>query len=645
MALPETFTDIETCVDAVIAAAGREIVLGIPLGLGKPNGFVNALYRRVAAEPSLQLRIVTALTPAVPKGRSLLERRFLAPLVGRIWAGYEPLDYAAAVASGSLPPNIDVEEFYFAPGSALGAPYAQRHHVNANYSQVARLLADRGVNVIAQAVARHGEGAAARYSFGSNADLTRDVVAALGADRRPFLVGVVTPAMPFMPHDAATEPGFWNAIVDTAGDAGPSSAAAGPAGEPLFVVPNEPVGLVDYAIATHVASLVEDGGTLQIGIGSLGDAVAHVIRLRQTDNAAYRALCERLVGEPELALRAALPVRLEPFAEGLYAASEMLVEGLLHLIEAGVVRRRVDTVAADGAKVLLHAAFFIGSAELYRRLSSLDDDTRAAIEMTGVGFVNTLDGDYARKCRDRRDARFVNSAMMVTLDGAVVSDALEGKRVVSGVGGQHDFVGMAQHLPGARSIIVLPATRTKAGRAQSNIVFEYAHTTVPRQFRDIVVTEYGAADLRGASDRDVMVRLLGIADARFQSALLERAQAAGKIERGFALPDAYRANTPARLEARLEGAVLAKLPHFPLSSEFDDTEARLAVALEWLGARAGSKLALARLALGGPGPRGENVASLLSRMGLERPRGFEERVSRRLLLAALAATDDERPLR
>jgi hypothetical protein len=260
-----------------------------------------------------------------------------------------------------------------------------------------------------------------------------------------------------------------------------------------------------------------------------------------------------------------------------------------------------------------------------------------------VAFVNTLDGDYKLKCAQRVQARFVNSAMLVTLDGAVVSDAVEGKSVVSGVGGQHDFVAMAQHLPGARSIITLPATRTKAGRTQSNIVFDYPHTTIPRQLRDIVVTEYGAVDLRGKSDRDVMLALICIADARFQDGLLARAKAAGKIEAGARVPDSFRRNTPAALAERLAGDLRSKLPHFPLSSDFTAEEARVVVALEHLKAYSGSKRTLAGLFFAAPRADESNRA-VLARMGLERAASLEEQISRRLLLAALSKTRDARPL-
>ena len=122
--------------------------------------------------------------------------------------------------------------------------------------------------------------------------------------------------------------------------------------------------------------------------------------------------------------------------------------------------------------------------------------------------------------------------MMVTLLGAAVSDGLADGQVVSGVGGQYNFVAMAHSLPEARSILALRSTREKHGKVTSNILWNYGHTTIPRHLRDIVVTEYGIADLRGRTDQDVIAALLNIADSRFQDALKREAQAAGKLAGG-----------------------------------------------------------------------------------------------------------------
>jgi len=97
--------------------------------------------------------------------------------------------------------------------------------------------------------------------------------------------------------------------------------------------------------------------------------------------------------------------------------------------------------------------------------------------------------------------------MMLTLLGAAVSDALADGRVVSGVGGQYNFVSMAHALPCARpSCACVPLARARR-QDTSNIVWNYAHTTIPRHLRDIVITEYGIADLRGRTDSEVIAAL------------------------------------------------------------------------------------------------------------------------------------------
>jgi len=303
-------------------------------------------------------------------------------------------------------------------------------------------------------------------------------------------------------------------------------------------------------------------------------------------------------------------------------------------MHAGVLKREVD-----GA--LLHAAFFLGSRAFYGALREMPPADLAKLRMGAVSFVNELYGDEVGKRRARVKARFVNNAMMATLLGAAISDALENGQVVSGVGGQYNFVAQSFALEDARSIILLRATRTAKRRTTSNILWNYGHTTIPRHLRDIVVTEYGIADLRGKTDRDVIAAMLAVADSRFQDELLRRARDAGKIERGFELPAACRDNTPERIARALAGARdEGLLPPFPFGSDFTATEARLMPALKRL--RAASPLHLARLLARGffaSAPSGE-LRDCLARMGLEHPSGAVERVEAALLRAALEASPE-----
>src|SRR5262249_54981394 len=145
-----------------------------------------------------------------------------------------------------------------------------------------------------------------------------------------------------------------------------------------------------------------------------------------------------------------------------------------------------------------------------------------------------------------------NNAMMATLLGGAVSDGLEDGRVVSGVGGQYNFVAQAFALESARSILTLEATRTAGGKVQSNVRWSYGHLTIPRHLRDIIVTEYGIADLRGKSDHEVIAAMLAVADSRFQGELMRQAKDAGKLAREFELPRSARENVPERISRTLK---------------------------------------------------------------------------------------------
>ena len=233
---------------------------------------------------------------------------------------------------------------------------------------------------------------------------------------------------------------------------------------------------------------------------------------------------------------------------------------------------------------LLHGAFFLGPRGFYAALRDLPEAERRQFSMCGVSFVNQLDGaDQALKIAQRRHGRFFNSSMMVTLLGAAVSDGLADGRVVSGVGGQYNFVAMAHSLPEARSILTLRSTREKNSKVTSNILWNYGNTTIPRHLRDIVVTEYGVADLRGLTDQDAIAALLNIADSRFQESLQREAQAAGKLRSDHRIPQLHRNNTPRALEERF---VLARarglFSEFPFGTDLTGEEIVLAKALSGL---------------------------------------------------------------
>jgi acyl-CoA hydrolase len=622
-AAPKYHKAAETLVDAVIDEVGKNIVLGLPLGLGKANHIANALFERAVADSSINLRIFTALTLEPPAPAAGIARRFTEPLVERLFAGYPALAYARAARAGSLPPNITVNEFFLQAGHWLGVGSAQQNYISANYTHAARYMLEAGVNVVAQLVAKRTDPSGTSFSLSCNPDITVDLLPAFETIRqaggKAILLGQVNSELPYMAGDAALAESAFAHILE-----------APDCDFPLFAPPKPPVGLTDHALGLHVARLVKDGGTLQIGIGSIADAVAHGLILRHRDTAAFEDAVSRLTAanSNERVWEGG------PFAEGLYGASEMLVDAFLALIDAGILKREAE----DGAT--LHAAFFLGPRAFYRTLRDMPDETRDRIRMTAVSFVNELYGDVPRKRRDRVHARFINNAMMATLLGAVVSDGLEDGRVVSGVGGQYNFVAQAFALDGARSVITLNATRQERGRTVSNIRYSYGHVTIPRHLRDIVVTEYGIADLRGKPDREVIAAMLSVADSRFQQDLLTEAKAAGKIERGYEIPAAHRDNTPARIEGALGPARRQGLfPDFPFGTDFTEAEQRLLPALQHLKSISGSKRCLAQIFLAGIARRPDaEAAACLKRMDLAAPKRPTEYVHRALLLGALAAT-------
>jgi acyl-CoA hydrolase len=713
---PVRYTDLDACVEATIQRVGKQIVLGLPVAIGKPNALVNAFVRRAQSDASLHLTILTALSLRTPRARSDLERRFIEPFARRVFADYIDLDYVTLIEQGRLPANIEVIEFYLEPGAWLGADHLQQHYLSSNYTHVARDALRRGLNVIAQLVAPPpaNEAPPGVLSLGANPDLTADLLPQIAERRaggKPFaLIGQVHPDLPFMYGDALVAADTFDFLVETTGGS-------------LFCPPNTPIPPVEHAIALHVSTLVRDGGTLQLGIGELGDAVVYALQLRHKQPALYRNVLE----STGVLARHRRLIESEggtaPFERGLYGCTEMLGDGFLDLYRSGILRRLVypsarlqrllddghldervsartlDALHAGGMSrmsfvdfnelrdvgvfrddveydrgmlitpdgeqiranfndaeqraviaarclgerlrcgVLVDSGFFFGPKAFYEGLRALPENQRRLFAMRGISFVNELSGhEWELKAAQRRHARFINTAMMVTGLGAVISDALEDGRVVSGVGGQYNFVTMAHALPEARSILCLRAARTSRGKTTSNIVWNYGHTTIARHLRDLVVTEYGVADLRGRTDREIVEALIGVMDARFQDGFVREAQRAHKLPRSYRIPDAARENDPRALVTRFatwrERGLFAELP---FGSDFTPEEIVLARALRSIRAEADSwqgriRLALHALRAGSATP---DVQPFLARMGLNNATSISEMAQRRMLTAAL----------
>ena len=232
---------------------------------------------------------------------------------------------------------------------------------------------------------------------------------------------------------------------------------------PLHEHPPASASGIEETIAEHVAALVDDGATLQTGIGAIPDAVLR-----------------RLGDKHDLGVH-----------------TEMFSDGLIDLIEGGVITNRRKSV--HRGRVV--TSFVMGTERLYRFV-----DDNPLIEFHPCDRTN--DTALIRK-NDRVVA--INSALEVDLSGQVVADSI-GFRIYSGIGGQMDFVRGAALSAGGRAIIALPSMA--AGGQASRIVAALrpgAGVVTTRGHVHWVVTEYGAVDLFGLTLRQRADALIGIA--------------------------------------------------------------------------------------------------------------------------------------
>lgn len=631
---PTFLSEPDACVDDVIARLGKRLVLGTPLGIGKPRALLNALYRRAKRDANLELEVITGLSLNPPVGKSELEERFYRPIRARVWGDVPRLEFLDDLEARRLPDNVRISEFYVRAGAILHNERAQQHYISSNYSHVARDMMARGVNVVMQAVAVREEGGRRRYSWSGNPDVTVELVRRLDASGRPYvLAGQISRALPWFGGACELSEATLHTVLDRPDlDHAP------------FAVPHEPVDDVGWAIGLRAAALVRDGGTLQVGIGALGDAACHALRLRQRADGTFGRILAAIGRD------AVDDVGGEgPFEVGLYVASELISFPLFVLFEEGIIRRRVheqheaqrEALAGEAREggTALQGAFFVGPAEFYRRLSALPEERRELIDMNGVAEVNRVYTQFQLEKLQRREARFLNMTLKATLLGAAVSDQLADGKVLSGVGGQSDFVTMAHQLPGARSALLFRATARRAGELESNVVFQYVHNTIPRHMRDLFVTEYGVADLRSKSDAECVAAMLAISDSRCQESLMAEAKRAGKLAASYRIPDAAKANTPERLRAALKPFRATVLPDLPFGSDLKSEEWALGARLKRLASAtqtARGKLELARAFAAPQASDDPAVRFALGHLELDAPRTAHEHLLARLVRAAHA---------
>ena len=227
--------------------------------------------------------------------------------------------------------------------------------------------------------------------------------------------------------------------------------------ETLLSAPSE----VEDKIGNHIASMIEDGSTLQMGIGTIPNAVL-----------------AKLVNHKDLGVH-----------------TEMFSDGVIPLVESGVINNKKKTV--HPGKII--SGFVVGSQKLY---DFIDDNPM--VNMLDIQYVNDI-----RVIRKNPKAVSINSAIEVDLTGQVCADSI-GSKFYSGVGGQMDFIRGASLSEGGKPIIALPAITKRNESKIVPILKPGAGVVTTRAHVHYVVTEYGAADLYGKSIKARIKEMINI---------------------------------------------------------------------------------------------------------------------------------------
>ena len=708
--------DVKKAVDDIIKYVGKDIYLGMTLGLGKTALVPNEFYRRAKEDPEMNLHIITAIPLEKPKGSSDIERRLLGPIAERLFDGVLEYDFMLDMRAGKLAKNVQAYEFFGPSGANMQNQHFQERHFSSNYTHCYRDAESYGFNVFCQLIAVKKIDGKTMYSMGCNTDICIEAVESFNKRKnmgeKVALIAEANEILPFMYGDAIIDKNQYDIILQ-----------GEKCNRKLFGPPKPAVGPVDYMIGLNVSPLIKDGGTIQVGIGALGDAIGAGLILRNDNNQIYNEILEKGGITERYGSLIDKWGGTGVFKKGLYGSSEMFVDVFMQMYKSGILKRKVfesvpimqlinkgelsaDKIPADiidkllrleaiqpkltekdfkfltefgilkkglkfdkgtikdgsasyptdmekkenklkirkilgkellGGKVIL-GAFFLGPQSFYKALNDMSEEERNLFGMSGVEKVNQLYGDEVLRELQRKDGRFINTAMKATLLGSVASDQLEDGRVVSGIGGQFNFAYMAHIMRDARLIMILKSTKGSGKTLKSNIVFNYGHCSVPRHMRDIIVTEYGIADVKGKPDMYIIKEMLNIADSRFQPQLLAEAKKYKKLPKDYEIPKQYRNNTPDKIAKLLKPYQdQGYLKAFPFGTDMLPEEIVLGGSLRGMkNLVTGYPLKFVRkflFELIRPIPKG--AAKYLERMSLTKPSSIKERITRKLIVFAL----------
>src|SRR6202163_2778692 len=212
---PVHFDEADRLTGAIVDRVGKNIVLALPLGLGKANHVANSVFKRAAGDASITLRIFTALTLEKPRAKQDLERRFLDPISERLFGDYPALAYGDALRDNRMPSNIEVDEFFFLAGSRLNVAASQRNYISANYTHAIHYILDRQVNFVGQLIAKRVRDGKTYYSLSCNPDITLDLLTARRTGRTEFIfIGQINSELPYMAGDAELAAEDFDYILD-----------------------------------------------------------------------------------------------------------------------------------------------------------------------------------------------------------------------------------------------------------------------------------------------------------------------------------------------------------------------------------------------------------------------------------------------
>lgn len=501
---------VQEAVSNAVARLGKKIFTYSPIAVGSGDASLNELAE-YARRGEIDLSVLAAISFEKPRRSDPEPSDPYAAILRRLNSECTDFGYLSECAEairhgGPIPRYLTYHSYYYMPGMSRRFPGIQTSYLCSNFRDVNGCIAARGLNLVVMKATRRGN----RYSCGTNADIT---VRAIHDTKKAGGLVVVqeNEAMPFTFGKNEIPEASIDYVVKC--------------DEPLFIMPQQPLTELEHAIGSYAAQIIDDGATLQVGIGQIADALAFWLAKKGRT--------------------------------GLSGYSELMFPVFQYLAKNGVITRR----GQNGA--LVTGGFAMGGEDLYRYLDGNPD-----VFMTEVHETNNRDFIV-------RLPKFhsVNTTLQMDLFSQSSSEGFfaDGRYVqFSGMGGQFEFQESAMKSDGGKSILCLRSCwRDADGKPHaSNIVPVLRNVIgVPRNKMDYVVTEYGWRCFRNGSIEERARGMIELADARYQDELLAAARSMGLVESGYTIPAEFRENTYESVAARFGDA--ARNHRLPLGTGFD----------------------------------------------------------------------------